>query len=575
MAEIKCEQLNKLLEQSRFFSEKQRMSQLDACQRIIRLIRPGREYPYEFICYHLTGYRPGGGGLADSELLGYEDLLSDIAVYSEQLSRSMNIAAARMKEKIYTAQSLCKRYRICVKTVSRWRRKGLIGRFLVFADGRVRLGFTASSVDYFVRQNRKAVQHSKRFSQMSAAEREAIQDRLERWARRCPGRRQEAIKRTAKKFGRSAETVRVILSRAEEKKGGVRGFAKRPSGISDELQNEIFESYKNGAEIAELVSRFGRSRSNIYLAINLERAAQLAGAKINYLWCDDFSDPGLVDEIVNAEKGLFEQANKKYGRLTVPRSVGELGADTLSAYVSDIHSGDVLTAKQERFLFRKYNYLKYRAEQLRSQIDHNKPSGRKLTQMRLYLRQGYEIQDLLIRSNLRLVVSITRKHVGSDAQMLEYVSEGNIVLMNAVEKFDFSRGNKFSTYATWAIVKRFATLRTRQGKKPIYDAPEDMLEVAHNLRIADSQVAAVESARKSLEDVMAETLDDRERVIVREHYGLIRQTEITGQRKAKSLSQIAKLVGLSKERVRQIELLALQKLRHVLTIEQFDLLTGR
>jgi len=575
MAEIKCEQLNKLLEQSRFFSENQRMGQLDACQKIIRLIQPGREYPYEFICYHLTGYRPSGGGLADSELLGYEDLLSDIAVYCERLSRSMNIPAGMMKEKIYTAQSLAKRYRICAKTVSRWRRKGLIGLYLVFADGRVRLGFRASSVDYYVRQNRKSVQHSKRFSQMSASEREAIQNRLANWAGRCPGRRQEAIRRTAKKFGRSIETVRLILTSSEAKQDGLKGFAKRPSGISNELQREIFEFYKNGTEISELMSRFGRSRSNIYRAINLERAAQLSGTKINYIWCDEFSDPGLAEAIVNAEKGLFEQANKKYSRLTVPRSVGELGADTLSAYVSDIHSGDVLTAKQEWFLFRKYNYLKYRAEQLRSQIDHNTPSGRKLTELRLYVRQVREIQELLIRSNLRLVVSIARKHVGNDAQMLEYISEGNVVLMKAVEKFDFARGNKFSTYATWAIVKRFATLRTRQVKKPVYDAPEDMLEVAHNLRIAESQVTEVESARKSLEDVMSETLDDRERVIVREHYGLIRQTEISGQRKAKSLSQIAKLVGLSKERVRQIELLALQKLRRVLTIKQFDLLTGK
>jgi RNA polymerase primary sigma factor len=77
----------------------------------------------------------------------------------------------------------------------------------------------------------------------------------------------------------------------------------------------------------------------------------------------------------------------------------------------------------------------------------------------------------------------------------------------------------------------------------------------------------------SLEDVMTETLEDRERTIVKEHYGLIKQTEITGQRKAKSLRQIAELLGLSKERVRKIELFALQKLRKVLTREQFDLLT--
>ena len=100
-----------------------------------------------------------------------------------------------------------------------------------------------------------------------------------------------------------------------------------------------------------------------------------------------------------------------------------------------------------------------------------------------------------------------------------------------------------------------------------------MLEVVHDFRVGQSRILAVESARKNLEEVIDESLDKRERIIVREHFGLIKQTEITGQRKAKSLSQIAQLVGLSKERVRQIELFALQKLRRMLTREQFDLLT--
>ena len=218
--------------------------------------------------------------------------------------------------------------------------------------------------------------------------------------------------------------------------------------------------------------------------------------------------------------------------------------------------------------------MKFLAAKSHRRLDRTSPSGRLIRQIRLYLLQAQEVKDRLIRSNLRLVVSVARRHTRNDAEMPELISDGNLILMNAVEKFDFTRGTRLSTYATWAIVKRYATLRATQGRKPVYQAGEDMLEVAQDLRVEDSRVLAVESARKSLDQVMSETLDQRERTIVREHYGLIRQTEISGQRKARSLSQIAKLIGLSKERVRQIELFALQKLRRVLTQEQFDLLTG-
>ena len=77
-----------------------------------------------------------------------------------------------------------------------------------------------------------------------------------------------------------------------------------------------------------------------------------------------------------------------------------------------------------------------------------------------------------------------------------------------------------------------------------------------------------------MQEVMAETLDERERLIVREHYGLTDKTELIGQRKPKSLREVAAVVGLSKEGTRRVEMVALQKLRRVLSREQFALLTG-
>ena len=287
----------------------------------------------------------------------------------------------------------------------------------------------------------------------------------------------------------------------------------------------------------------------------------------------DFDDPGMRIRMLNPEPGLFtlnHTVNQNRGTKSEEK---RLNQKSINAYMNDIQQTPLLTTAQEKFLFRRYNYLKYLADQLHKNINRKEPSGRTLSQIRSYLHKAKDDKDRLIRSNLRLVVSTARRHAHNESEMSELIGEGNMALMNSVEKFDYNRGVKLSTYATWAIIKKYATLRSQQNRRPIYEATDELLEVAYDMRVQDNKVLAVESARMSLEDVMTETLEDRERTIVKEHYGLIKQTEITGQRKAKSLRQIAELLGLSKERVRKIELFALQKLRKVLTREQFDLLT--
>ena len=71
-------------------------------------------------------------------------------------------------------------------------------------------------------------------------------------------------------------------------------------------------------------------------------------------------------------------------------------------------------------------------------------------------RQALEVKNAIVRANLRLVVAIAKKYVGSQEGLFDLVSEGNMSLLRAVEKFDYTRGNKFSTYATWAIKKNYA-----------------------------------------------------------------------------------------------------------------------
>ncbi|MBN2210418.1 MAG: sigma-70 family RNA polymerase sigma factor, partial [Sedimentisphaerales bacterium] len=559
--------LGDLFRQAAYTPLPQKLRQLDACQVLARLLEPGKSYPGDFVIFHLTGYR---GKSTQEQLFPYKHLIADLAVYSEKLSKDMKIPSAAMEEKFLTLDALTKRFRVCTRTLCRWRRQGLIGRFLLYPDGRSRLAFAASMVDYFVKKNRRKVQAGKQFSRMDEGEDVALIERLRRWAKRRPDHRQEAIRRTARKFGRSVETIRQKLG-AFEQQTGRKLFEKRPEAADDAVREKIVKMYEQGVTVGTLMNRFGRSRSNIYHAINVCRSGKLCAKPIFYMPSKEFNPAERRRlDLLTPPAGLFDGLSKKEENVTVTPKVG----DSLEVYIADLQSFTILNIRQEQFLFRKYNYFKYLAENIRRDIDPSLPRTSDLKQLQSLLHQARQISRQLICHNLRLVVSTARKHTRHEAEMLDLISEGNLVLMNAVEKFDYTRKVKFSTYATWAIIKRFAGMRRSAVAQPVMAAADEQLEVAGDLRKMDNRILAIERDRRSLLDVLRDALEERERLVVQYHYGLTDPEKIPLQRKPYSLSQIGQKLGLSKERIRQMELSALAKLRRLLSPEQFELLTG-
>jgi RNA polymerase sigma factor (sigma-70 family) len=194
------------------------------------------------------------------------------------------------------------------------------------------------------------------------------------------------------------------------------------------------------------------------------------------------------------------------------------------------------------------------------------PPSEILDKVETFLRQADEIKAFIIENNLRLVISIANKHLASGTGLSDLVSEGNLSLMNAVEKFDYTRGYSFSTYASWAISKDFARQIPAETSRLDRTTFSDISALQQHLRISEGDTEVKEHAERGLEHVVRENLNERERYIVQNHFAL----EGSGlKKKPKTLQQIGEELGLSKERVRQIELVALQKLRHSLSPEEF------
>ena len=226
-------------------------------------------------------------------------------------------------------------------------------------------------------------------------------------------------------------------------------------------------------------------------------------------------------------------------------------------YLAALYEVALLTPGQEKHAFRKMNYLKYKASKVREGIDPARPEESDIDQVEAWFLEQEAVRNLIISSNLRLAVSLAKCHATPDKDIFELISDANLSLIKAVRKFDFARGNKFSTYATWAITKNFA--RT---------IPE---EYTHKSRFTTNYDGGLERATAQCEDEDArlerdkmrkdkvtkilQTLDERERTIINYRYGLEPGHEPMG------LREIGAKMVVTKERIRQIEARAVKKLR--------------
>jgi RNA polymerase sigma factor (sigma-70 family) len=203
-------------------------------------------------------------------------------------------------------------------------------------------------------------------------------------------------------------------------------------------------------------------------------------------------------------------------------------------------------------MFIKFNFHKMRFVAARRKLESEFARARDLTALESHLKRATETKNNILRANLRLVVNIARKHLRPGLSLMELVSDGTMTMMRAIESFDVHRGHKFSTYATLALMKGFARSVPQMLSKRARGIGVD----ENTLEVADRQPALAAERFLAREEVtqLLRRLDARERDVLAGHFGLDRSEPATYE-------QLGQRLGLSKERVRQIEQMALTKLR--------------
>ncbi len=379
------------------------------------------------------------------------------------------------------------------------------------------------------------------------------------------------------------------------------------NNISDELLDDVVEYLDNeGVEI---------TKDSEEVPSEEELLTEIADDFVEDLETDD-----ELDELATAVDSEI-----KVSDFEDIVSVSSSADDPVKMYLRDIGQIDLLTITQESEYARMYQ----ESLMCQDKIETYKKQGKLLTtedfnELNEKIEQGEEARKILIESNLRLVVSIAKRYLGRGLPFLDLIQEGNMGLMKAVNKFDPTKGFKFSTYATWwirqAITRAIAdnartiripvhmvetinklvrTTRRLTQEKRREPTPE---EIAFEMKISVEKVQQIQRIaqepmsfdatvgedddsslgdfiddketlnpleytqnmiyREEIEKVL-QTLTPREEKVIRLRYGL-------DDNRPRTLEEVGKEFGVTRERIRQIEAKAIRRLRHPSRLKRLE-----
>jgi RNA polymerase primary sigma factor len=382
-------------QQVRFAPREKKIEQAGRAEKLLLELDPKRSYPYDYLCYRITDYRPE---TVPATKIGGRIAEHDLRLFVEDLSDAANLPASAVSERVLTVEELSSLFKVSTKTISRWRSQGLVSRRFLF-DGRKRVGFLKSSVEQFVTRNEEKVKRGAKFSQLSAEEKDDIIERARRLARAgaCPA---EITKRLAKRMGRSVETIRYTLKQFDQEHPALAIFPSATGPLDDDAKRKIYQQYRRGIAVEALAKRFCRTKTSIYRIINEMRAKRIMDLPLDYM-------PNSQFEKASAEKailGPMPQSDQPVKKTRLPSG--------LPPYLASLYEVPLLTREQEAHLFRKLNYLKYRASKLRDELDPAHAKSSLMDQIEKFYDAAVATKNQIVRANLRLVVSIAkRQHV--------------------------------------------------------------------------------------------------------------------------------------------------------------------
>lgn len=563
MKKFKCSEMTQLARELAKAPARLRLRHVSGILRTIQLLDPKREYPFDFISYHVTGYQSKRGRpMSDLPDQG-KALIEDLTALADHLTKERPIPAAALPGVLLDTASLSSRFGVSTKTIARWRKRGLVGLWCVANDERPRLCFWSRSVRAFVGRNMELVKRGASFKVMQDGERESLLKRAREIVAATGATTLHAVtQQLADETGRAIETLRYTLRNFDRDHPEQALFNNVEQSQPVEWTDVVYQAFMEGEGLSALASRWNVSTARIGEAITQGRVSELRRHPIEYMHCAAFDAKNADDQFLGDEFGADQ-----VGSADDDDSSAERIPAGLPAYMEALYRTPLLTAEQERTLFLQMNYRLHRAEMMRQKlIAADEVNTSAVAAIDAEIDVANRLRQRIAQANLRLVVSVAKRHISSepDRGLFELVSDGNVALMRSIDKFDVMRGFKFSTYATWSIKRAYAkALPQEQTQRKRYRTGHDeFLAEVHDHR---PNVLAFETPEPAIENpTLASSLaslSEQEREVVERRFGL------TSAGAAESAEEIAQRTGMELARVKSIEAAALAKLRDRLSGE--------
>ena len=284
---------------------------------------------------------------------------------------------------------------------------------------------------------------------------------------------------------------------------------------------------------------------------DIERARRLLATNLTYIAHPSFDNPSAHDAILAPSPGIETPG--------LDRSPVTHGPDPDSFRRTRLPSRE-----REAHEFRKMNYLKCLACRIRDRIDPDSPDRCDLDEIERLQIEALKLKNQIVETHLRLVTSVAKRRTSAGSELADRISDGTFAVLSAVDRFDFARGNRFSTYATWAIFNAL-TQRYRSEwcrRKRCVPLCYDSLATSDGESEQYEQNEARDERNKAVERLLRQ-LDRRERWIIVRRHGI-------GGAPVRTLSQIGLDLGISKERVRQLAERAHAKLRDYARLQEIE-----
>lgn len=271
-------------------------------------------------------------------------------------------------------------------------------------------------------------------------------------------------------------------------------------------------------------------------------------APIEFMASESFSQADSENTILGETlmgTGLPEQIAKTGKVLSLP------------SHLARLCEAKLLTPDEEKSLFNRMNFFKYHADAICKKIGCESTLSWDLRRVEGLLKASDWHRDFIVKSNMRLVISIVKKFVNPQNSFDDLLSDGIVALIRAVDKFDVGLGFRFSTYATQVVRRntyRRVMEKQAERQRSAGSIHENGIDICDDQKESSMSEARWHALRSKLA-LMLDHLDRREKLIIRARFSL------GGHRRIQTLQRLADKLGVSKERIRQLEKRALDKLR--------------